>query len=144
MSVGDIGMLDERGFLRLADRASRMIITAGKNVHPEEIERARGGHPAIVAVGVLGATDERRGERLVALLRLGPDMRIACSDLISHARLSLPLYKIPRRFAVRRLFARFDFVSRYVLEICSGYGRDRLLCSADRVSCRWTHHAISN
>ncbi|MET4244793.1 acyl-CoA synthetase (AMP-forming)/AMP-acid ligase II [Bradyrhizobium sp. JR18.2] len=100
VSVGDIGMLDERGFLRLAGRASRMIITAGKNVHPEEIERVLEGHPAVVAAGVLGALDERRGERLVALLRLGPDARIASSDLISRARLSLPLYKIPRRFAV--------------------------------------------
>ncbi|MGY3564283.1 long-chain acyl-CoA synthetase [Bradyrhizobium sp. USDA 4463] len=100
VSVGDIGMLDARGFLRLAGRASRMIITAGKNVHPEEIERVLEGHPAVAVAGVLGAVDERRGERLVALLRLGPDGRIAPSDLISHARLSLPLYKIPRRFAV--------------------------------------------
>jgi len=100
VSGGDIGMLDERGFLRLAGRASRMIITAGKNVHPEEIERVLEGHPAVAAAGVLGAVDERRGERLVALLRLGPDGCIASSDLISHARLSLPLYKIPRRFAV--------------------------------------------
>ncbi|RXH29434.1 AMP-dependent synthetase [Bradyrhizobium nanningense] len=100
VSVGDIGMLDERGFLRLVGRASRMIITAGKNVHPEEIERVLEGHPAVIAAGVLGAIDEHRGERLVALLRLGPDGRLASSELISHARLSLPLYKIPRRFAV--------------------------------------------
>lgn len=100
MSVGDIGMVDERGFLRLAGRASRMIITAGKNVHPEEIERVLEGHPAVVAAGVLGAIDERRGERLVALLRLGPDGRLGSSDLISHARMSLPLYKVPLRFAV--------------------------------------------
>lgn len=100
VSVGDIGMLDERGFLRLAGRASRMIITAGKNVHPEEIERVLEGHPAVIAAGVLGVIDERRGERLVALLRLGPDAGIALSDLIGHARLSLPLYKIPRRFAM--------------------------------------------
>lgn len=100
VSVGDIGMLDERGFLRLVGRASRMIITAGKNVHPEEIERVLEGHPAVVAAGVLGVIDERRGERLVALLRLGSDGHLGSSDLISHARLRLPLYKIPRRFAV--------------------------------------------
>ncbi|MGL9623122.1 AMP-binding protein [Bradyrhizobium sp. U531] len=100
VSVGDIGMLDERGFLRLAGRASRMIITAGKNVHPEEIEHVLEGHPAVAAAGVLGAVDQLRGERLVALLRLSLDGRVASSDLISHARLSLPLYKVPRRFAV--------------------------------------------
>jgi len=104
VSVGDMGVLDERGFLRLVGRASRMIITAGKNVHPEEIERVLEGHPAVVAAGVLGVIDVRRGERLVALLRLGPDAGVASSDLISHARLSLPLYKIPRRFAVPSLW----------------------------------------
>ena len=100
VSVGDVGVVDERGFLRLVGRASRMIITAGKNVHPEEIERVLERHPAVIAAGLLGVIDERRGERLVALLRLGPDARPASSDLIGHARLSLPLYKVPRRFAV--------------------------------------------
>jgi long-chain acyl-CoA synthetase len=100
VSVGDVGAVDERGFLRLVGRANRMIITAGKNVHPEEIERVLEKHPAVIAAGVLGIIDEGRGERLVALLRLDADARIGSSDLISYARLSLPLYKIPRRFAV--------------------------------------------
>ena len=65
-----------------------MIITAGKNVHPEEIERVLESHPAVIAAGVLGVSDERRGERLVALLRFGPDARPPSSDLIGHARLS--------------------------------------------------------
>jgi long-chain acyl-CoA synthetase len=100
VSVGDVGVLDERGFLRLVGRSNRMIVTSGKNVHPEEIERVLESHPAVVSAGVLGVVDERRGERLVALLRLGRDARVTSSDLISHARPSLPLYKIPRRFAV--------------------------------------------
>jgi long-chain acyl-CoA synthetase len=100
VSVSDVGVLDERGFLRLVGRGNRMIVTSGKNVHPEEIERVLESHPAVATAGVLGVTDERRGERLVALIRLGRDARVASCDLISHARLSLPLYKIPRRFAV--------------------------------------------
>ena len=104
VSVGDVGRLDDRGFLRLVGRASRMIITAGRNVHPEEIEQVLERHSAVSAAAVLGVIDERRGERLVALLRLGADARTASSDLISHARLSLPLYKIPRRFAVPSLW----------------------------------------
>jgi long-chain acyl-CoA synthetase len=100
VSVGDVGVLDERGYLRLAGRANRMIVTSGKNVHPEEIERVLEGHPAVLAAAVLGIVDERRGERLVALLRLGKDARVTSSDLIGYARPSLPLSRIPRRFAV--------------------------------------------
>jgi long-chain acyl-CoA synthetase len=100
VSVGDVGILDARGFLRLVGRANRMIVTAGKNVHPEEIERVLEGHPAVLAAGVLGVGDERRGERLVALIRLAPGARVASPDLIGHARRMLPLDKIPRRFAV--------------------------------------------
>lgn len=100
VSVGDIGVLDERGYLRLVGRASRMIITSGKNVHPEEIERVLEGHPAVMAAGVLGVDDDRRGERLVALLKLDPQIAVAASDLIGHARDRLPLYKIPRRFVL--------------------------------------------
>jgi long-chain acyl-CoA synthetase len=100
VSVGDVGVLDERGYLRLVGRANRMIVTSGKNVHPEEIERVLEGHPAVRAAGVVGVVDERRGERLVALLRLGEGVQVTSSDLIGHARPSLPLSKIPRRFAV--------------------------------------------
>jgi long-chain acyl-CoA synthetase len=100
VSVGDVGVLDERGFLRLVGRASRMIITAGRNVHPEEIEQILERLPGVIAAGVLGVADERRGERLVALLRLRPDAHPWASALISHARKTLPLYKVPRLFAV--------------------------------------------
>ncbi|KQW22650.1 AMP-dependent synthetase [Afipia sp. Root123D2] len=100
VSVGDIGVLDERGYLRLVGRASRMIITSGKNVHPEEIERVLESHPAVTAAAVLGVDDDRRGERLLALLKLHPEMSVASSDLIGHARSRLPSYKIPRRFAL--------------------------------------------
>ncbi len=100
ISVGDVGFLDERGYLHLVGRASRMIITSGKNVHPEEIERVLESHRAVMAAAVLGVHDDRRGERLVALLKLDPKMSVTSSDLIDHARDHLPLYKIPRRFAL--------------------------------------------
>ncbi len=100
MSVGDIGILDTLGYLHLVGRASRMIITSGKNVHPEEIERVLEGHRAVMAAAVLGVHDDRRGERLVALLKLDPKISVTSSDLIGHARDHLPLYKIPRRFVL--------------------------------------------
>jgi len=100
LSVGDVGVLDGGGFLRLVGRANRMIICAGRNVHPEEIEQVLDCHPAIMASGVLGISDPRRGERLMAVVRLRPQAGVTRADLIRHARIHLPLYKVPRRFAV--------------------------------------------
>lgn len=100
VSVGDIGFLDHRGFLHLVGRAGRKIVTSGKNVYPEEIERVLARHPAVASAAVLGVDDARRGERLVALLQLRPGMATTSAELIAHARAALPLYKVPRVFAV--------------------------------------------
>ncbi|MGL4288724.1 MAG: AMP-binding protein [Phreatobacter sp.] len=100
VSVGDIGYLDPDGFLHLVGRAARKIVTSAKNVYPEEIERVLEGHPAIEAAAVLGVPDTRRGERLTGLLRLRPGVAVTSAALIAHARLVLPLYKVPRLYAV--------------------------------------------
>ncbi|ANW00172.1 AMP-binding protein [Bradyrhizobium icense] len=99
MSVGDIGFLDSQDFLHLVGRASRKIVTSGKNVYPEEIERVLERHPGIAFAAVLGAPDSSRGERLVALVHLRADVSLAASQLISHLRDVLPLYKVPRVYA---------------------------------------------
>lgn len=100
VSVGDVGVLDARGFLRLVGRANRMIITAGRNVHPEEVERVLERHPAVASAAVFGAEDVRRGERLVALVRLREGESVDAPGLIEHARAALPLDHVPRRFAL--------------------------------------------
>jgi long-chain acyl-CoA synthetase len=99
MSVGDIGFLDSNGFLHLVGRASRKIVTSGKNVYPEEIERALERHPAVASAAVLGAPDSSRGERLVGLVHLRTNATVSAADLISHLRDALPLYKVPRVYA---------------------------------------------
>jgi long-chain acyl-CoA synthetase len=99
ISVGDIGLLDPRGFLHLVGRASRKIVTSGKNVYPEEIERVIERHPMVTAAAVLGAPDQSRGERLIALVHIRADAVVTSADLIAHQRKSLPLYKVPRVYA---------------------------------------------
>jgi long-chain acyl-CoA synthetase len=98
MSVGDVGFLDEQGFLHLVGRSNRMIICSGKNVHPEEIEEVLRSHPAISTVAVVGMPDEQRGERLVALLQYRNGRTVTRADIIVHARTRLPLYKVPRTY----------------------------------------------
>jgi len=99
LSVGDRGFIDADGFLYLVGRERRMIVTAGKNVFPEEIERALEAHPAIAAAAVLGEPDARRGERLIALVSLRPRARVQRAQLVAHLRRALPLYKVPRVWA---------------------------------------------
>ena len=76
-----------------------MIVTSGKNVFPEEIERALETHPAVAAAAVLGLPDARRGERLLALVSLRPNARVRRAQLVAHLRPALPLAKVPRAYA---------------------------------------------
>jgi long-chain acyl-CoA synthetase len=100
VSVGDRGRLDARGFLYLEGREKRMIVTSGKNIFPEEVERALETHACVAAAAVLGLADAKRGERMVALVRLRPKARPRAAQLIAHLRRTLPLYKVPRVYAV--------------------------------------------
>ncbi|MFG1376963.1 AMP-binding protein [Xanthobacter autotrophicus] len=104
ISVGDMGRLDAAGFLTLAGRAKRMIVTSGKNLYPEEVERQLELHPAIAAAAVLGVPDGKRGERLVAFIQ--PQERaheeggqVTRADLVAWLRPRLALFKVPRLYA---------------------------------------------
>src|SRR5262249_38231871 len=99
LSVGDRGYLDADGFLYLVGREKRMIVTSGKNVFPEEIERALETHPAVAAAAGLGLPDARRGERLLALVALRPNARARRARLVAYLRGMLPLSKVPRLYA---------------------------------------------
>ncbi len=98
MSVGDVGFLDEKGFLYLVGRTNRMIICAGKNIHPEEIEEIIRSYPGIAAAVVIGLQDKLRGERLMALLQFRDGQQVQRGEIIRYLRESLPLYKVPRHY----------------------------------------------
>ena len=94
ISVGDIGHLDESGFLFLEGREKRMIVTSGKNLFPEQVERVLEQHPDIRHAALIAVADAKRGERLVALVN-GPVSR---ASLMAHARLHLVLAHVPRLY----------------------------------------------
>lgn len=97
LHTGDIGRLDERGYLHVVDRIKDVIITGGENVSSREIEDALGAHPAVRAVAVIGVADGRWGELVTAVVvptdpALPPsvdDLRAVCSHLAG--------FKHPRR-----------------------------------------------
>jgi long-chain acyl-CoA synthetase len=98
-TTGDIGYLDEDGYLFLADRVIDMIISGGVNIYPAEIEGVLITHPAVRDVAVFGIPDEEFGEQVKAVVQLAegdaPTEGLA-EELIAHCRASLAGYKAPR------------------------------------------------
>ncbi|HKA05482.1 MAG TPA: long-chain fatty acid--CoA ligase [Acidimicrobiales bacterium] len=95
--TGDIGYLDEDGFLYIADRVKDMVITGGENVYPAEVESVLYEHPAVAEVAVIGLPDERWGEAVAAVVALAPDASLDLEDLRAFASERLARYKLPTR-----------------------------------------------
>jgi long-chain acyl-CoA synthetase len=97
-TVGDIGHLDEDGYLTITDRVSDMVLWGGVNIAPREIEEVLFEHPAVVDCAVFGIPDERDGERLKAMVQLrSPVSTEELSDFVGGR---LARYKIPRQWEV--------------------------------------------
>ncbi|MEU9735626.1 AMP-binding protein [Streptomyces sp. NPDC048002] len=93
--TGDLGFVDEAGRIHLVDRTKDLIIRAGQNVYPSEIERALMSHPAVRDAAVVGTADADYGEVPLAYVVAEPDTRSA--DLLAHVAQLLAPYKRPRR-----------------------------------------------
>jgi fatty-acyl-CoA synthase len=98
-TVGDIGYVDEDGYLYLTDRAAFMIISGGVNIYPQEIEDALTLHPAVADVAVIGIPDPEMGEQVKAVVEVAPGHEPGeelAATLIAYARTRLAGYKVPR------------------------------------------------
>ncbi len=99
-TLGDVGWVDEDGYLFLTDRKSFMIISGGVNIYPQEIENLLIGHPKVADVAVIGAPHEEMGEEVVAVVQpadwagAGPEL---AAELKAYARANLSHVKTPRR-----------------------------------------------
>ena len=97
VTVGDLGWLDEDGYLYMADRRSDMIVTGGVNVFPAEVEAALSEHPGIADVVVIGLRDPEWGRRVHAIVQPADTSRApAAEDVIAFARARLASYKVPK------------------------------------------------
>ncbi|HEY7439422.1 MAG TPA: AMP-binding protein [Acidimicrobiia bacterium] len=94
-TLGDLGYLDEDGYLFIVDRRKDMVITGGANVYPAEVEAVLMDHPGIAEVAVLGMPDEEYGERVTAVVVAGRP--VTADDVMAFAREHLVAYKSPRR-----------------------------------------------
>jgi acyl-CoA synthetase (AMP-forming)/AMP-acid ligase II len=98
-TLGDIGYLDDEGYLYLTDRQAHMIISGGVNIYPQEAENVLAGHPAVVDVAVIGVPDDEMGEAVKAVVQLAetivPTEELK-NELIAYCRAELASYKCPR------------------------------------------------
>jgi len=123
--TGDIGYLDEDGFLYLADRARDMIIRGGENIYPAEIENQLLTLPAIREVAVVGLPHERWGEEVAAIVRpVAPDA-LTEAALLEFARSRLAAYKVPTRI----VFTDEPFPRNATDKVLKNQLRDSLLGS---------------
>ena len=93
---GDMGTVDEDGYIYMVDRKKDMIISGGENIYSIEVENALSNHPTVLECAVVGVPDDRWGEAVKALVVLRPDMQTTQDALISHCRSQIAGYKCPR------------------------------------------------
>ena len=97
--TGDLGYMDEEGFLFLVDRKKDMIVTGAENVYSTEVEDALYRHPAVSEAAVFGIPDERWGEAVHAVVV--PSAAVTEAELIEHIRTLIADYKAPKRIELR-------------------------------------------
>jgi len=123
-SLGDMGHLDEDGYLFISDRAKDMIITGGTNVYPAEIEATLLQHPAVHDAGVIGIPDPDWGETVTALVQLTPDVTPSDeiqAELTAFCKERLASYKVPRRWEFRADLPRTEAGKLYKRKIREEY-----------------------
>ncbi len=101
LHTGDVGYIDERGFVFLVDRLKDMIITGGENVYSREVEEAIYSYPGVAQCAVIGIPDPRWGEAVHAVVAASHGAAIDAEALLAHCRSRIAGYKCPRSIDVR-------------------------------------------
>jgi long-chain acyl-CoA synthetase len=128
--IGDLGYVDEAGFVFLSDRKAHTIISGGVNIYPAEIESVLHGHPAVGDVAVFGVPDDEWGEQVKAAVELRPGYVASDeleAELLAFARERLAKYKAPRSVDFEASLPRHDTGKLYTRVLRDRYwkGRER-------------------
>ena len=96
LSTGDVAVIDGDGYIRIVDRVKDMILTAGYNIYPAEVEQVIATHPSVSMVAVGGIPDQEKGELAHAFVVLKSHAATDADALLDYCRTQLAAYKIPR------------------------------------------------
>jgi acyl-CoA synthetase (AMP-forming)/AMP-acid ligase II len=103
---GDVGLIDERGFLHILDRKKDLIVSGGENIYPAEIERVLAEHPKILEVAVVGVPDEKWGESPRACVVPQPGQAVTLAEIVAFCDGALARYKLPRSLSTLEALPR--------------------------------------
>lgn len=123
-TVGDVGYLDEDGYLYLTDRKAHMIISGGVNIYPQEAENVLVAHPKVLDVAVIGVPDDDLGEQVKAVVQpvdwagVGPELE---AELVEYCRARIAHYKCPRSVDFERELPRLDTGKLYKAKLRERY-----------------------
>jgi acyl-CoA synthetase (AMP-forming)/AMP-acid ligase II len=126
--IGDVGWVDEDGYVYLSDRKSNLIISGGVNIYPTEIEQVLQEHPAVADVGVFGIPDPEWGEAVKAAVELAsgfhpsPELE---TEILAFARERLADYKVPRSIDFEDQLPRYPTGKLHVRLLRGRYWKDR-------------------
>jgi acyl-CoA synthetase (AMP-forming)/AMP-acid ligase II len=95
LATGDIGILDENGYLKIIDRKKELIIRWGANIYPREIEEVLDQHPKVLEAAAVGVPDPRFGERVCACVVPKSGERLTLDELVLFLRDKIATYKLP-------------------------------------------------
>jgi acyl-CoA synthetase (AMP-forming)/AMP-acid ligase II len=100
MHTGDLGYMDERGYVYIVDRLKDMIVSGGENVYSTEVENVIAKHPAVAQVAVIGLPDDKWGERVHAVVALVPGASLTVDELQGFCKQEIAGYKCPRSLEI--------------------------------------------
>ena len=93
---GDVGVMDEDGYVSIVDRIKDMIVRGGYNVYPREVEEVLMTHDAVSLAAVIGVPSEEHGEEIAAYLVLEDDARASADEIVAWSKEQMAAYKYPR------------------------------------------------
>jgi acyl-CoA synthetase (AMP-forming)/AMP-acid ligase II len=124
-SVGDVAFVDAEGYVSICDRKKDMIISAGVNIYPAEIEAAIHEHPGVIDVAVFGIPDDEWGERVHAVVQPKPGVDLDLDELREFVEARVARYKRPREYELRDELPRTDSGKLLKRVLRDEYWRDR-------------------